>query len=137
MSPVRGQWWGGGLRGALPSLLSGYHLPACLILRAETQTPAGCRPEGGWMFLNTRLSLFIHLCVFAVYTWRLLPGGRPHSLAGYTKLASIQHGNQQSQFVTVKSNIHLFFELLWLPRSAGLLCTLNSSSFLYEVQDIT
>lgn len=78
------------------------------------------------MFLITCLSLFIHLCVFAVYTWRLLPRGRPHSLAGYIKLASIQHGNQHSQFVTVKSNIRFFFELLWLPRSAGLLYILNS-----------
>lgn len=37
-----------GWRGA-PSHRSGYHLPACLAFRPETQTPAGCRPEGGWM----------------------------------------------------------------------------------------
>lgn len=58
--PVMGGEGGGGL---LPLRLPSACLTACLAYRSETQTPAGCRPEEGWIITQNSVSLCPALCL--------------------------------------------------------------------------
>jgi len=88
------------------SYLSGHHLPTCLAYRAGSQTPAGCRLEGGWMILPTQCPVF--LCVCSVHL-EAATRRATSCLIPLLTLASI-FGSQHSELVTVKSNIRLFFK---------------------------
>lgn len=119
MSPVKGLWWDEG--GGLSRYLSGYHLPTCLACRAETQSPAGCRPEGGWMFLITQRP--VSLCVCTVHLEAATRRGATSFLIPQLTFAPV-FGNPHSKLVTAKSNI--LSELSWLARIACLMYIWNS-----------
>lgn len=104
---------GGG--GLLPLRLPSACLTACLAYRSETQTPAGCRPEEGWIITQNSVSLCPALCLQGPpdrcdHDSFLIPPAEKNSI----------FGNQRSKLVTAKSNIHC------LPGSACLLDILNS-----------
>lgn len=91
MSP--GQWRGfGGVEGGFCPVCSQVTIcPACLIFKAETQTPAGCTPDGGWMFLIINTHTHTHSSYPSSVCLQCSPGGC--DLVPYTATLNLPPSN--------------------------------------------